>query len=199
MNFKDYKEDKLITDLYEQHILALVYMANNDHLNESLLEEGISNWFKKFKQGLKDTKEQGIIDYAFNFASTSGKLILAAIKGDTETVKEISDKIDKDDFIDFLLKLDQVFLTVLAAPLDIITGVTGWNIKKALSTSVAGVKASINNFKKAMVDVKTSIDVLLQGKNKAKIVSSLNNIEKSIPALDNIKKINKSDYKNIKM
>ena len=110
-----------------------------------------------------------------------------------------NNKIDKDDFIDFLLKLDQVFLTVLAAPLDIITGVTGWNIKKALSTSVAGVKASINNFKKAMVDVKTSIDVLLQGKNKAKIVSSLNNIEKSIPALDNIKKINKSDYKNIKM
>jgi len=99
-----------INEEYADKVYSLMYiLENQDMLNESTfsdeeLTEGVNDWLNKI--GLKLHKGDGLASYIKQFTTGSGKLIIAAIKGDKDKVKDIASGLTADKVLDFILKLD---------------------------------------------------------------------------------------------
>ena len=192
MKFKQYIEDKKITEDMQDKIMLLMYLSENeDNLNESYdfntlteaqeleLVEGVDDWLGKI--GMKLHKGDGLIDYLVGFTKGAGQLIMAAIKKDEKKVKEIASRMNKAKVIDFLLKLDMATMHVVTGPIHFIDAVTGWDMMADLKHTAEGAKDKLKAFYNAMKKVKDSITVVLSGDKKQKMLKAASRIEYNMP------------------
>jgi hypothetical protein len=191
VKFKQYLEEKKLSEEFQDKIMLLIYLSENDNLNESYnleiltesqkleLIEGVNDWLNKV--GLKLHKGDGIIDYLIGFSKGAGQLIMAAIKKDEKKVKEIASKMSKEKVIDFLLKLDMATMHVVTGPIHFIDAVTGWDLMADLKGAAETAKDKLNAFYNAMKKVKDSIAVVLSGDKKQKMLKAASRIEYNMP------------------
>ncbi len=77
-----------------------------------------------------------------------------------ERVKEIANtKISKEDFMDFLMKLDMATLHLIMGPIHMIEALTGWHIKASIKTKVDTATTKAKDAIKNLIDLaKTAND-----------------------------------------
>lgn len=185
MTFKTYIDNIKLQEDFEDKITMLLYLSeNSEFLNESQSEqdinESIDDWLAKV--GMKLHKGNGLVDYIVQFSKGAGKLILAAIKGDKEEVKKIAKSLDKSKVIDFLLKLDMATMHVVTGPIHFIDAVTGWDLMADIEGAAKKAESKIKVFKDAILKVKESINSLISGNKKNKLMAAANKIDKNIPS-----------------
>ena len=112
------------------------------------------------KVGIKRTNK-GLISYIMSAGKGVGKMILAGIKGDKETVKQLIKSVKKEDIIDFLLKMDTLTLHMFGGPIHTIDAITGWNIGANLKRIVSGKTGAIAKIKNAMSSIRDSVGDLM--------------------------------------
>lgn len=189
MSFKEYlkinnlENDKINELNVNDKISLILYMVENDLniLNESdiFIFEDVNKWLNKV--GLKIHKSKGVIDYLKDFTTGSGKLILAAIKGDSNKVKELLKSINKEDFMDFLLKLDTLTLHIVTGPIHFIDALTGWDIMANLKHISTNASNMLKIFYDGINKVKTSIEKVLGGQRKIRMLKIVNALEYNMP------------------
>lgn len=173
---------------FEDAISILLYMAENDSLNESFEEmseaqitEGVKEWLGKV--GIKLHKGDGLIDYVTQFSKGAGKLILAAIKGDKEEVKRIAQTLDKAKVIDFLLKLDMATMHLVTGPIHMVDAITGWDLAANLKQAAHGAKNILGDFFKAIEQVTSTIKQVVTGTKQKTLLKSVDVLKHSVPAV----------------
>ena len=122
--------------------------------DENYLTE--ANWLSKL--GLHAKKGKGLLQYFAQFGSGLVKLIKAAVKRDTKTIKELMNtEIKKEEVIEFVMLLDEATLHILSTPLHFISATTGWHIgadmNKATETTINLVKNAYQNIKDNLQDL----------------------------------------------
>lgn len=186
ITYKEFKQQSMLTEDMEDKIALLMFIAENEILNESLdtmneaeLVEGINDWLGKV--GMKLHKGDGIIDYIKQFTGGAGKLIMAAVKGDKKKVKEIADSLDKAKVIDFLLKLDMATMHIVTGPIHFVDAVTGWDLMANLKHAAKGAADMLKTFYDAIKKVKDSIVRVLDGEKQQKMLKVAGNLEMNMP------------------
>ena len=174
MTLKDYQQ----IEEAELRITALLYLTESEYLNENL-NEGLKDWLKDF--GLNLQKSPDVMDYAIRFTSGVGMLIMAALKGDKHQIKAISNNYTRDEFMDFLMKLDNLTLGLVTAPLNIITAVTGWDLLDTLEKTSKNTKKVLGNIKAAIQRIKKDATKILDKQKQQVLNTHLNNIEQTMP------------------
>jgi len=193
MKFKTFIKESNESKEIQEKVALLLYMTENmDMINESydmenlteaqetLMLEGIKDWFEKV--GLTFEKGDGIIDYISQFLVGAGKIVLAAIKGDKKKIKEIASGLKKEKVIDFLLKLDVVSLHIVTEPIHIIDAVTGWDLMADIKKYADSAEDKIKIFYKAMKKVKDTLTDLFNGNKQKRMLSYATKLEKSVPS-----------------
>ncbi len=176
MKFLDYNKELVET---QQKILMLSYLAQNQGLNEDLLEEGIKEWLQK--AGLSIVKGPSIITYLDDFVSGVGTIVLAAMAGDKHKIKAQMDRFDASDLVDFLHTLDDITLGIISAPLDLIQGITGWNLKATVENGVKSAKRATTIIKSAIQTIRTNISKIAQGDNQKQLMLSIDSLDSNLP------------------
>jgi len=176
MKFKDYINQ---TAIIEDKIATLIYLSEADFLNESDINEGIKDWLEK--AGLKIHKGDGIIDYVKQFTSGTGKLILAAIKGDKEEVKRIAGTLEKAKVIDFLLKLDMATMHIVTGPIHMIDAITGWDLAVNLKSHAHTASNVLKTIWDSIKNIKTNIVNIIDAPNRNIVIKHIDDIESSLP------------------
>lgn len=186
LSYKEFRQESLVVEDMEDKIALLMFLAENEMINESLesmneaeLVEGVNNWLGKI--GMKLHKGDGIIDYIKQFTGGAGKLIMAAIKGEKEQVKKIASSLDKAKVIDFLLKLDMATMHIVTGPIHFIDAVTGWDLMANLKHAAAGAGDMLKKFYTAIKSVKDSIVKVLNGEKKDNMLKVANSLEYNMP------------------
>lgn len=176
----------IVSEILQDKIATLVFLSENEFLNESLetlneaqVVESVNDWLKKV--GLKLHKGDGIVDYIKQFSTGAGKIIIAAIKGDKEKVKEIANSLEKEKVVDFLLKLDMASLHLITGPIHFIDAITGWDLMVNIKHSAEGAKDVLKKFYSAIKAVKDSIVKVLDGNKKEKMLKVVDNLEYNMP------------------
>ena len=176
--FKEYQNtnNKDVTE----SLSVLLYLSeqNLDTMNEEDLLEGFSDWLNKF--GLKVHKSKGVIDYIKQFTGMAGRMVLAAIKGDAEKVKEIALELNKEDFVDFLLKLDLITLHLVTGPIHFIDGLTGWDISANLKHVASTSKQYMKLIYDGIENVKHGVKNLFSKNKQKKLMKRIQHIEQGI-------------------
>lgn len=188
MGFSKFVSETRINEM-EDKIAVLLYLSQNESLNESDIDtltevelvEGINDWLGKV--GMKLHKSNGLLNYAKQFATGVGKIILAAISGDKEKVKEIAKGLDKATVVDFLLKLDMATMHVVTGPIHLIDAVTGWDLMANIKSVGHSAGNLLKDFYDAITKVKTTVKHLLSGENQQKILTAVEGIEHEMPPL----------------
>jgi hypothetical protein len=182
IQFSTFKEQTEYNESVQKLMLAIHL---SDSMNESEINEAtIGDYASKI--GLKISKGNGLIDYLTKFATGAGKMLIAAIKGDEPKVREIASKMNKEDFVDFLLKLDTVTMHLVTGPIHMIDAITGWdimaNIKHVAHVSKEKV---VKSFKDALDYVRDKIEnFMAPGDKKNEMESHVDTIAKlADPAL----------------
>jgi len=184
MKFKEFlleeQQDKCAQALIE--IAALVEAYDTlDALNESVSDEMLEESVKGIlhKAGVHVAKGTGLIEYIFKGAKGLGSLFIAAIKGDTDRVKELARSVKKADVLDFLLKLDQATLHAVTGPIHFIDAVTGYHIGADIASKIEGAGKVI---KGAMDKAKEVIHKSIQNlKIRSKMLNNIDRINKLVP------------------
>ena len=120
-----------------------------DVLNDTLIiENAFSNQLNRVlgKAGLSlhKTKEKGLLSDLMTAGKGMFKFFMAAIKGDTATLKKMANKeISKEELIDFIIKLDTATGHILSGPIHTIHAVTGWHIGANLHHAAHEVKTAV--------------------------------------------------------
>jgi hypothetical protein len=166
-NFIEQKEQLTedITDLLN----VLIFLDDS-------LEESISSKIEDFLSsiGFRLKKNTGLIQMLYKAGKDIYNIVVTAIKavngGEREktllkiTIKK--SKISKEQFVDFVLKLDDVTLGILRQPLVMIEALTGWQITPNIE-NLKKVKERILN---AVVEVELLLTKLsTKVSNKTKI------------------------------
>lgn len=190
ISFSQYSK---INDPYFQDVvynifemMELIESQDDSLLIEALYDTEKSQDIKKRvdaalkSSGIKIEKTTGLIDYLKLWGVTMARFVIAAIKGDTETVKAIANKeITKQDFLDFVLKLDMAALHTLSVPFHFIHGVTGWDILTGVRNIVKKPPTTtVDTFMDAIQYIKTKAAANFDGKLAKKIISRAENLEK---------------------
>ena len=189
-NFKAFNASKEVSEFDDQLVesimdLLLIREANTQDLYEAfdldqdtLINEGIMDVLKMdvkdvaknldglLKKGLGKTglhlhKGKGLISYIMSAGKGVGKIMLALLKGDKETVKELSQSVRKEDVVDFVLKLDQATMHVITGPIHMLDAITGWHIGANLDHVMKGKDAIIAKIKSAIGTIRTSISGIM--------------------------------------
>ncbi len=103
-------------------------------------------------------KGTGLIGYVMKAGKSVGKLMLATLKGDWETAKEIANtEVDKGELLDFLLKLDTATMHLVTGPIHTLDAITGWHIGAKIEHAIQGKDAVIAKIKGAISTIRQSI------------------------------------------
>lgn len=150
MDFRDYVQS-------EEKTLALVHLMEAldemDSLNESDTDILVESVLKKV--GLHAHKSKGLLSYIKSFTTGVGKLFLALLKGDGKKAKEILKSVNKEDVLDFLLKLDTGTLHLISGPLHTLDAWTGWHIGANIKAKMEKGTGIVNVIKDNIAKVKT--------------------------------------------
>jgi len=178
--FKEYIQNQQIL---ESELALMIYsMENYNTINEDLLTEmNINDFLSKF--GLKFHKEgPGLIDYVTDFIKGTGKIFVAAVKGDKEEVKRIASKVTKEYIMDFLLKLDAATLHVVTGPIHIVDAITGWDLWADLEKVSKRSKNIVQDVWKALIHLKDRILKAFDDNRQKSLLSCVNKLEDMVPS-----------------
>jgi hypothetical protein len=149
---------------------------------ETVLEEGITSRIKDFGKSLLNNN--GLLGQLARAGKELSKLIIAAIKGDKTTVKEISKKISKEDVLQFLINLDYTYLHLITPYIHTIDGVTGWHlmekIEKYAEKGKKTIKEIIKKIKKSIAFIKNAITNIIDKTKQEIYRQALNKLEKEL-------------------
>ena len=186
IKYSEFLTEKVITEDMQDKINILMYLSENEMINESLdtmneadVVEGVNDWLGKI--GMKLHKGDGIIDYVKQFTSGTGKLIIAAVKGDKEEVKKIANTLERAKVMDFLLKLDMATMHIVTGPIHFVDAVTGWDLMANLKHAAKGAQDMLKSFYAAIKSVKDSIVKVLKGDRQKKMLKVADNLEYNMP------------------
>jgi hypothetical protein len=182
-SFKEILIDNQNQKLIESDIMGLVYAMSLPKVavNESLLtENAVNDFLSKF--GLKFHKEgPGLIDYIKDFVKGTGKIFVAALKGDKDEVKRIAQGITKEKVIDFLLKLDTATLHIITGPIHTVDAITGWDLWANVKSQAKKAGNIIHDVWKAIKELKDKIHKALDDRRKQSVMSCITKIEDMVP------------------
>jgi hypothetical protein len=175
--FKQFIQANQLTT--EEKLICMLCLAEeSDMLNESV--ELIESRLAKF--GLHAVRSKGLIDYVKSIGTGAGGMLLAAIKGDKDKIKQIASGIEKSDVVDFFLKLDQATLHLVTGPLHMIDAITGWHIGADIHKHVEKAKSVIADVKDSIINVKDKLDVIIKNsKKRQRVFSHIKKLETDIP------------------
>ena len=184
-SFKEYLYEKELPIQVQSYVLFEAIIEYMDtQLNESsrdelqtLLNEGLIDKFLD-KIGIEVEKTEGLIHYFAKFTKGVGKAIYCAILKDKQCVQDVIDQFSKEQFIDFLMKLDLATLHMITGPLHFIAATTGIELnpilKKAEDVPVIDkIKQSIKFIKdkaKTIVDKALAPIVVKKAEELEKVV-----------------------------
>ena len=189
MSFKTYLQEakennQLLTDLTEKEtILELqilnisLALENYDNLTESTINK-TKNIIVDYASQVQRNKT--LFDYLIDFGKTGGKLILAGIKGDKEKIEELTQKYTKEDFFDFLWKLDLMTLGLITSPLNLIDKFTGWDIKGFLKKKMRTAKSHVKNIVQSIDKLKSDLAIVFKPSQNPDIFNAVDNFKKTL-------------------
>jgi len=183
MKFTNYIQEQ---EVKEKMAMLLFVMENqNEQMNEEL-QESFGSFMKKL--GLPEKTDKGLIDYFVGFTSVAGKMLLAAIKGDKQKIIELSSKITRKGFVDFLVKLDKVTLGIVSAPLEMINVITGWDVEGTIVNLAAGTVNIVKNIHTSIMDLKKDISSIFDSGKAKRLNDKLKYISRNVPKNIHLKK-----------
>lgn len=166
--------EKYIEDQTEKDAIRLLEFSFLMNEEENILNEGIVDNINKFlkKLGLHiDATDTGILNVIMKGGKYIAQMIwysLKALRGDKdakEKVKEIANtKITKEDFANFILKLDVLTLHILTEPIHMIDAITGWHIgvnDKKIGDVTHRVKTAIKWLETTLKEIPSKAQELL--------------------------------------
>jgi hypothetical protein len=164
-----------------ESLSLMLYAMDNYNLNEELITEmSVNDFLSKF--GLKFHKEgPGLVDYVVDFVKGTGKIFVAALKGDKEEVKRIASGITKERVIDFLLKLDMVTLHILTGPIHAVDAITGWDLWADISKVSKNASNLVHDIWKTIKELKEKIQKAFDNKRKEKLLTQVIKLEQMVP------------------
>lgn len=161
----------------EMSMLVDDNMSLNEAFNLSVLKSTGKSLLKSI--GIHQQKTgDGLIQVALKSGKLMAEFVYHSLKGaignkkSIDRVKELANtEITKEQFLDFLLKLDMATLHIISGPLHAIDAWTGWhiwaNIKTKSEDVVKKAKNAIQNLidasKNASDDVKNKLKSLMHG------------------------------------
>lgn len=164
----------------QMHLQALLFLMESelDSLNESTEEELIEAFDRQLKKvGLKLHKSKGILDYIKSFATGIGKVLLFIIKGDQEKAKDLLKSMKKEDFLDFIYKLDLGTLHLITGPLHMIDAWTGWDLGVNLQNHMKKAEGLTTVLKQAIQKLKHSVEQMFTGNKQKRLLTHVHKIE----------------------
>lgn len=193
-SFKQFNEiEELSVSIH--NLIELQYFTDMDI---NLLTEETLTEFKMpdimgaiSKAGLHVKKGRGLIQMIASVGTHFAKILYHAIKasggdeGSNSILKELlGKKIKKEDFIDFLLKLDQVTLHAITGPIHAIEAITGWHLWAAVG-HVRDVAKNLQQKSTDIINKLKDISADLQGSGKKYIQKVAASVEKFfLPTID---------------
>lgn len=170
-------------------IIDLLEIKTSSNTDVILTEGRISSGLQKIKGNL--LKNDGLIGQLSKAGRGIGQMIMAAIRGDGEKVKEIASKVKKEDILKFLLNLDFAYLHLVSPYVHLIDGITGWGImekiehylekgKQGVTTLITKIKKSIEFIKNEITKVVDKIKVELYRQSLEKLEKELVQKEKEL-------------------
>jgi len=184
IRFKDFLLEEQRMNETSDRLQVLLYMMENiDTINESTDEQILESIHKHVnKLGLKLHKSKSLIDYIKSFTTSAGKLFLYMIKGDTKKAKELLNTIEKEDVLDFLLKLDLGTFHIITGPLHTIDAWTGWDLAANVQAKMEKGSELLNSIKHGIDDIRAKIVSLYSGEptRVKQLDKHLHNIEATI-------------------
>ena len=186
MNFTKFLDDEQLTLEAKQKLTVLMYLSEMELITESLEdmnEEVLAENTNKFlkKMGIEVHKGDGLVDYIKQFTKGTGKLVLAAIKGDKTEVKRIANEFTREKFLDFVLKVDLATMHFITGPIHLIDAITGWDIMANLHDKSNTAKSKLKTFYKAVSDIKSTVDDILTGGKHKRMMQVVKNLEANMP------------------
>ncbi len=145
----------------------------NEEFSLSGFKSGMSSLMKKTGFGAHKHSE-GLIGIALKSGKIMAEFIWHALKAvggnekSKERVKEIANtEITKDDFMNFLLKLDLATLHLITGPLHFIDAVTGWDITYKMKSKSGDVLKKAKEAIENLMTASKSVDVTVRKKLKS--------------------------------
>ena len=179
-NFKSYLVEKQQID---ESLALMIYAMDfyDQGLNESDLNEmDINKFLSKF--GLKFHKEgPGLIDYVRDFVKGTGKLFVAAVKGDKAEVMRIAASVTKEQVLDFILKLDQATMHILTGPIHFVDAVTGWDLWANMEKLAKDGKDILVDIWNSLKELKKKIHKAFDPNRETTILKQITDMEAMIP------------------
>ncbi len=189
MSFKTYLQESqyLLTEdekfILEFNLLQISMALNNyDIIQEDLMTE---NLWQKSKDMYTDfssqfNKKKTLGHYVMDFTKTAGKILLAGIKNDKERVKELTRRYNREDFFEFLWRLDLNTLGLLTTPLGIIEMVTGWDIKDFLKRKIKSTRKHLMDIVQTFDDLKKDLAMVFKPSKHPDVFNAVDNFKKTI-------------------
>ena len=165
----------------EESITALLIASMYDdglYESELLTEASVKDFIQKL--GLKIHKGKGLIDYIRSFTQGVGRIIIAALKNDKETVRKLATSIKKEDVIDFLLKLDMATLHLVTGPIHFIDAVTGWELWANIKSMASKADSVWEDLVSTVKTLKSKVMTYLDPPKKNQIIPYIDNIESAL-------------------
>jgi hypothetical protein len=176
-----FKEHQAQRQLVQENLIDLMVMLEDDFDfdEDDMINEGVLDSFAS-KLGLKIHRGgDGLFQQFKKAGKAVFKLFMAAIKGDTATVKAVASSLDRKDVAKFIFNLDNATLHILAIPIHTINAITGWDIEPDVALKSA--KDIGSTIRKEIAKVKNLIIQYFDDKIGQKFVTLLANIENQIP------------------
>ena len=155
----------------EASIMEMVLLMDSDDIiNEGMMSKLLD------KTGMKLTKGTSLFSYIKSSGKGIGKMFIAAIRGDKDGIKAVMSEVNKQDMMDFLMKLDTATMGLVTGPIRMIEAITGWGLSANIKIMASATKAA----KAAIETVKTNINTVMD-KAKVKVYNGyLTRIEKEL-------------------
>ena len=184
--FKQYLNEKM---MLEQDLALLIYSMSIDptRLNENELNEAfdptiLNKYLNKLGLNIQKRTTKNLFDYAKDMVTGVGKIFLLAMEdGGTEEIKKMLKSITKEDVMDFLLKLDSATLGILSKPIDLISKLTGWQIKANLKKIGKNIVDIVQDIYTSLKDIKDKVVQVFRGETKQVLIQNINKIENTLP------------------
>jgi len=176
MKFTNYIQEQ---EVKEKVAMLLFVMENQDAQINEELQEDFGSFMNKL--GLPERPDKGLIDYFADFTTVAGKVVMSAINGEPDEIRKHAAKITRNDFVDFLVKLDKVTLGIITSPLEIVHSITGWDIEKKLVQLAKGTVSVVKNIHTSIKDLHKEITAIFSPRKAERLNGKLNYISKNVP------------------
>jgi hypothetical protein len=152
-------------------LLASVYSENlNENLTEAKAQQALD------KLGLTVTKTKGIVDYVRSFVKGSGRIIIAAVKGDKQKVREIASTLKKEDVMDFILKLDMATMHLVSGPIHFIDAITGWDLWANVKHNATKANSTYQEISSVLFQLKSKINSFISEPKKSQMLEPIDSL-----------------------